>query len=172
MVSATMGYNSDTQRAIEHPISHARQILTKRITQIMQLISGKDIESLLPMVLKTLKETMIDCESARNALGNSNINKPREDATDTQWTELKPPQWAKPMIDFIEKQMRTQESTGNNRSGNKGHRNTQRSWAKVAGDRSYNSLINLTKTNLNITGNTKIVNKLIKRIKIRIGEDD
>ena len=56
----------------------------------MQLISGKDIESLLPIVLKTLKETIIDYESTRNTLRNSNINKLREDATDVQQTELKP----------------------------------------------------------------------------------
>ena len=76
------------------------------------------------------------------------------------------------MIDFIEKQIRIQESTRNNRSRNKRYRNTQRSQAKVAEDRSYNLLIDLTKTNLNIIGNTKIVNKLIKRVKIKVEEDN
>ena len=83
MVGTTMGCDSDAQRATEHPISYAQQILTKRITQIIQLISSKDVESLLPMVLKTLKETIIDYKSTRNALRNSNINKPREDMIDT-----------------------------------------------------------------------------------------
>ena len=42
----------------------------------------------------------------------------------------------------------------------------------MIGDRSYNLPIDLTKMNLNIIGNTKIVNKPIKRVKVRIEEDN
>ena len=116
-------------------------------------------KAVLEKVVRELGEVCFAIQSINN---NENNEK---DATNASHAVETIPNWAQPLIEFIHESKKAQQGIdgGNGRAGRKTY-----AGVTAAG----HTPIDLTKSNMDITGNAKIVDKVQKRVKVTVEETD